>query len=162
MLSRFLEEYVVSSWSRRCLHSLLLRPWTWLPMRLSTNTSTTTPNCPRQEKRTSQSGMPTRSTRALAATGLWASSAMVPGKTVMLPADMDALPEKELTRLPYASTVTARDTEGNEKPVMHARGHDMHITCLLAAAETLAKLRAEWTRTLIVLFQPDEERENGA
>ncbi|KAI2845599.1 hypothetical protein CBS11350_4123 [Aspergillus niger] len=52
--------------------------------------------------------------------------------------------------------------KGNDRPVMHACGHDMHITCLLAAAETLVKLRDAWSGTLIVLFQPDEERGGGA
>ncbi|KAI2971959.1 hypothetical protein CBS147324_4755 [Aspergillus niger] len=85
-----------------------------------------------------------------------------PHQTVLLRADMDALPVKELTNLPYASTITMRDTEGNDRPVMHACGHDMHITCLLAAAETLVKLRDAWSGTLIVLFQPDEERGGGA
>ena len=80
------------------------------------------------------------------------------GSTVLLRADMDALPVKELTGLPYASSVTMPDAEGNEKPVMHACGHDMHITCLLAAAETLVKMRDAWSGTLIILFQPDEER----
>lgn len=84
------------------------------------------------------------------------------GKTVLLRADMDALPVKELTGLPYASSRTMCDADGNEKPVMHACGHDMHITCLLAAAETLAKMRDAWSGTLIVLFQPDEERGGGA
>ncbi|OOF99375.1 hypothetical protein ASPCADRAFT_203140 [Aspergillus carbonarius ITEM 5010] len=84
------------------------------------------------------------------------------GNTVLLRADMDALPVKELIGLPYASTVTMRDSEGIDKPVMHACGHDMHITCLLAAAETLVKIRDVWSGTLIVLFQPDEERGGGA
>ncbi|EAW10020.1 M20 family metallopeptidase [Aspergillus clavatus NRRL 1] len=85
-----------------------------------------------------------------------------PGKTVLLRADMDALPVKELTGLPYASTVTMRDGDGIEKPVMHACGHDMHITCLLAAAETMATIQHAWSGTLIVLFQPNEERGGGA
>lgn len=85
-----------------------------------------------------------------------------PGKTVLLRADMDALPVKELTGLPYASSVTMRDADGIEKPVMHACGHDMHMTCLLAAAETLVKLQDAWSGTLIALFQPDEERGGGA
>ncbi|KAL1845517.1 hypothetical protein Plec18167_008572 [Paecilomyces lecythidis] len=85
-----------------------------------------------------------------------------PGKTILLRADMDALPVKELTGLPYESSVTMRDAEGIEKPVMHACGHDMHMTCLLAAAETLANIRHAWSGTLIVLFQPDEERGGGA
>lgn len=85
-----------------------------------------------------------------------------PGSTVLLRADMDALPVKELTGLPYASTVTARDANGLETPVMHACGHDMHMTCLLAAAETLVRMHQSWSGTLIVLFQPDEERGGGA
>ncbi|RLL93597.1 hypothetical protein CFD26_100919 [Aspergillus turcosus] len=85
-----------------------------------------------------------------------------PGKTVLLRADMDALPVKELTGLPYASSVTMRDADGVEKPVMHACGHDMHMTCLLAAAETLANMQHAWSGTLIVLFQPNEERGGGA
>jgi amidohydrolase len=85
-----------------------------------------------------------------------------PGATILLRADMDALPVQELTGLPYASSVTMRDADGIEKPVMHACGHDMHMTCLLAAAETLAKMQHVWSGTLIVLFQPNEERGGGA
>ncbi|PYH48569.1 M20 family metallopeptidase [Aspergillus saccharolyticus JOP 1030-1] len=85
-----------------------------------------------------------------------------PGKTVLLRADMDALPVREVTGLAYASTVTMHDASGVEKPAMHACGHDMHITCLLAAAERLVRVRSEWSGTLIVVFQPDEERGEGA
>ncbi|KAJ5302212.1 hypothetical protein PENANT_c008G05559 [Penicillium antarcticum] len=85
-----------------------------------------------------------------------------PGKTILLRADMDALPIKELTGLPYASSVTMRDGDGIIKPVMHACGHDMHITCLLATAETLARTQDSWSGTLVVLFQPNEERGGGA
>ncbi|KAL2840617.1 hypothetical protein BJX68DRAFT_185380 [Aspergillus pseudodeflectus] len=85
-----------------------------------------------------------------------------PGRTILLRADMDALPVQELTGLPYASTVRMRDADGVEKPVMHACGHDMHMTCLLAAAETLVRTRDSWSGTLIVLFQPNEERGAGA
>lgn len=86
-----------------------------------------------------------------------------PGPTVLLRADMDALPVLELTGLPYASKVTMKDVaDGIEKPVMHACGHDMHITCLLAAAEHLASIKHAWSGTLIVLFQPNEERAAGA
>ncbi|KAL2822419.1 hypothetical protein BJX63DRAFT_417529 [Aspergillus granulosus] len=84
------------------------------------------------------------------------------GKTVLLRADMDALPVKELTGLPYASSVSMRDADGSEKPVMHACGHDMHMTCLLAAAEILVKTQDAWSGTLVVLFQPNEERGAGA
>ena len=86
-----------------------------------------------------------------------------PGPTVLLRADMDGLPILELTGLPYASNVTMKDiADGVEKPVMHACGHDMHITCLLAAAEHLAHIKYAWSGTLIVLFQPNEERAAGA
>jgi amidohydrolase len=85
-----------------------------------------------------------------------------PGKTIMLRADMDALPILEKTSLPYSSTITAQGADGLPTPVMHACGHDMHMTCLLAAAEILVSLRESWTGTLIVLFQPAEERGSGA
>ncbi|CAL8576168.1 hypothetical protein XPA_002060 [Xanthoria parietina] len=84
------------------------------------------------------------------------------GKTVLLRADMDALPVKEDTGLDYASKVTMRDRDDIVKPVMHACGHDFHVTSLLAAAERLAKMKDSWSGTLIVLFQPNEERAGGA
>ena len=85
------------------------------------------------------------------------------GKTVLLRADTDALPVKELTGLDYASEVRETDVEdGVEKPVMHACGHDMHITSMLAAAKTLHVAREQWKGTLIILFQPNEERGAGA
>jgi amidohydrolase len=85
------------------------------------------------------------------------------GKTVLLRADMDALPLEEKTGLEYASDKRMIDiTDNVEKPVMHACGHDMHITSLLAAAELLHTCRASWKGTLILLFQPNEERGAGA
>lgn len=60
------------------------------------------------------------------------------GPTVLLRADMDALPVRATTGLPYASTVTAADGDGNDVPVAHACGHDAHVTCLLGAAQLLA------------------------
>jgi len=75
---------------------------------------------------------------------------------------MDALPVLEKTSLDYSSTVVAPGADGSPTPVMHACGHDAHMTCLLAAAETLVKLRESWSGTLIVLFQPSEERGSGA
>lgn len=89
------------------------------------------------------------------------------GPTVLLRADMDALPVFERTGLPYASTRRMRDVlDGVDKPVMHACGHDMHITCLLGAARTLASALREdagaWTGTLVLVFQPAEERGTGA
>ncbi|OQV08738.1 Peptidase dimerization domain-containing protein [Cladophialophora immunda] len=71
-----------------------------------------------------------------------------PGKTILLRADIDALPVQEKTGLPYASTKTMRDTDGLVKPVMHACGHDFHITSLLAAAETLIAARSTWSGTI--------------
>ncbi|MFF2327888.1 MULTISPECIES: amidohydrolase [unclassified Streptomyces] len=79
------------------------------------------------------------------------------GPVVLLRADMDALPVKEETGLPYASTRTGVDAEGNEVPVMHACGHDMHVTCLLGAAELLAANRHAWSGTVVAVFQPAEE-----
>ena len=85
-----------------------------------------------------------------------------PGKAVLLRADMDALPVLERTGLPYASKVTMEDNDGVVKPVMHACGHDIHVVCLLAAAELLASVRDSWKGTLILIFQPAEERGCGA
>lgn len=85
------------------------------------------------------------------------------GKTVLLRADIDALPVEELTGLEYASKKREVDVEdGIEKPVMHACGHDMHVACMLAAATTLHSCQESWKGTLIVLFQPNEERAGGA
>jgi hippurate hydrolase len=75
---------------------------------------------------------------------------------------MDALPVRETTGLPYASTVTATDADGHEVPVMHACGHDVHVTCLLGAAQLLAGSPHSWHGTLIALFQPAEETGDGA
>src|SRR4051794_27943567 len=69
------------------------------------------------------------------------------GPTVMLRADVDALPVEEMTGLPYASTVTAKDREGKTVPVMHACGHDMHVTCLAGAIALLAEARETWRGT---------------
>lgn len=84
------------------------------------------------------------------------------GQTVLARADMDALPIKENTGLPYASTVTAVDNAGETVNVAHACGHDAHVTCLLGAAELLAKRQASWGGTFIALFQPAEEVAGGA
>ena len=84
------------------------------------------------------------------------------GQTVLARADMDALPVKENTGLPYASTLTAADTDGQTVNVAHACGHDAHVTCLLGAAELLAKGRGSWGGTFIALFQPAEEVAGGA
>jgi hippurate hydrolase len=84
------------------------------------------------------------------------------GPTVLLRADMDALPVREQTGLEWASTKTITDEAGNTVPLMHACGHDIHITCLLGAVESLAGSREDWSGTLVALFQPAEEHGGGA
>src|SRR5215211_3274644 len=84
------------------------------------------------------------------------------GRTVLARADMDALPVKENTGLPYASTRTATDEAGETVSVAQACGHDAHVTCLLGAAELLAGARGSWGGTFIALFQPAEEVAGGA
>jgi amidohydrolase len=84
------------------------------------------------------------------------------GPVVLLRADMDALPVHEATGLPYASEVTVTDADGHEVPVMHACGHDVHVTCLAGAAQLLADGSAHWSGTLVLLFQPAEETGDGA
>jgi amidohydrolase len=84
------------------------------------------------------------------------------GPTIMLRADMDALPVKEATGLPYASSLTATDSEGNTVPVMHACGHDMHVTWLIGATTLFAQNRGAWRGTLMPVFQPAEETAQGA
>src|SRR5579864_8505658 len=84
------------------------------------------------------------------------------GPTVLLRADMDALPVREDTGAEYASTVTAPDGDGREVPVAHACGHDVHVSCLLGAGKLLADHRGQWNGTLVTLFQPAEETGDGA
>jgi amidohydrolase len=84
------------------------------------------------------------------------------GPTVMLRADMDALPVREATGLPYASSETATDPAGNEVPVMHACGHDMHVTWLAGVTTLLARARDAWHGTVLAVFQPAEETAQGA
>ncbi len=84
------------------------------------------------------------------------------GPTVLLRADMDALPVREETGLDYASEDCGVDPDGDEVPVMHACGHDVHVTCLLGAAERLLAERAQWSGTVVFLFQPAEELGAGA
>src|SRR5690349_2334510 len=84
------------------------------------------------------------------------------GPTVMLRADMDALPIEEATGLPYASRVKAKDRDGKTVPVGHMCGHDMHVAWLVGATAMLAQAREEWHGTLIAVFQPGEETAEGA
>ena len=84
------------------------------------------------------------------------------GPTVLLRADMDALPIAEATALDYASRATAADAQGREVPVMHGCGHDVHVACLLGAVRLLAGANSAWSGTLVALFQPAEETADGA
>jgi amidohydrolase len=85
-----------------------------------------------------------------------------PGPTVMVRADMDALPITEKTGLPYASKVRTRDKDGNDVGVMHACGHDLHMTCWVGTARTLIGMKDRWQGTLVFIGQPAEEVGGGA
>lgn len=84
------------------------------------------------------------------------------GKIIMFRTDMDALPVLEKTGLPYASTVKMIHETGSEVPVMHACGHDMHMTVFLATANALVKLKNAWKGTLVFIAQQAEEGSRGA
>jgi hippurate hydrolase len=83
------------------------------------------------------------------------------GPRILLRADMDALPVREASGLPYASTATAT-LNGTETPVMHACGHDVHVACLAGAVDLLAGACTDWSGTVVALFQPAEEDATGA
>lgn len=85
-----------------------------------------------------------------------------PGKTVMIRADMDGLPVKEQTGVPYASTVMRPNAAGEMQPAMHACGHDIHMTSLLGTAQELMNRQDEWSGTLVLILQPAEEIVKGA
>ncbi|MFD8204672.1 amidohydrolase [Streptomyces sp. NPDC059701] len=101
-------------------------------------------------------------TAGIGGTGVTGVLARGDGPTVMLRADMDALPVPEATGLPYASTATATDGDGVERPVMHACGHDVYVACMVGFARLMAAATEAWRGTLIVLFQPSEENGDGA
>lgn len=84
------------------------------------------------------------------------------GPTVLVRTDMDALPVTEQTGLPYASKVRVRDKDGKEVGVMHACGHDMHMTCWVGTARVLAAMKDHWQGTLLFVAQPAEEIDTGA
>ena len=84
------------------------------------------------------------------------------GPVIMLRADMDALPVREETGLPYASTITMDDPQGRTVAVMHACGHDLHMTALVGAARVLGSLKDRWNGTLVLIGQPSEEMVSGA
>jgi amidohydrolase len=85
-----------------------------------------------------------------------------PGKTVLVRTDLDALPVTEKTNLPYASKIRTKDEQGNDVGVMHACGHDVHMTAFVGTARLLAKLKNQWSGTVVMIGQPAEERVGGA
>jgi amidohydrolase len=84
------------------------------------------------------------------------------GPTVLVRSDMDALPVVEQTGLPFASKVTTKDDAGNDVGVMHACGHDLHMTCLVGTAQWLTAHKDRWQGTVLLIGQPAEERLGGA
>ncbi|MCW8834088.1 MAG: amidohydrolase [Colwellia sp.] len=101
-------------------------------------------------------------TEGIAKTGLVAVYKNGHGPTVMLRADTDALPVLEKTGLSYASTATMKNESGKSVPVMHACGHDMHMTVLLGTARQMLKYKDQWQGTLMLIAQPGEEIGYGA
>ena len=101
-------------------------------------------------------------TEGVGGTGVVAMMENGPGPLVMMRADMDGLPVPEKSGLPNASKATQIDWDGNEVPVMHACGHDVHITSLVGTARIMAATRDTWTGTLMLISQPAEERVGGA
>jgi amidohydrolase len=95
-------------------------------------------------------------------TGVVAVMKNGPGPVLLIRADMDALPVKEQTGLPFASTATGKLPDGTVTPVMHACGHDTHVTTWLATARRLSAMKGQWSGTLVMILQPGEERVIGA
>lgn len=85
-----------------------------------------------------------------------------PGPVIMLRTDMDALPVEEKTGVPYASHVRAKDITGDDVPVMHACGHDIHMASWVGTAKIMSATRDRWSGTLMLIGQPAEERVVGA
>ncbi|MEW6735685.1 MAG: amidohydrolase [Acidobacteriota bacterium] len=84
------------------------------------------------------------------------------GPTVLIRTDLDGLPVEEKTGLPYASKARTKNENGEDVGVMHACGHDIHMTSLLGTAKMLTQLKDQWHGTLVVVGQPAEERGTGA
>lgn len=100
--------------------------------------------------------------RGIGGTGLIALMENGPGPTVMFRADMDGLPVQEKSGLPYASKAKQIDGDGNEVYVMHACGHDVHVTSLVGTGRLMAERKDLWSGTLMLLGQPAEEIVAGA
>jgi amidohydrolase len=84
------------------------------------------------------------------------------GPTLLVRTDLDALPVTEKTSLPYASSVRSKNPAGQDVGVMHACGHDIHITTMIGVARNMAALKAQWHGTLMLIGQPSEETIDGA
>ena len=84
------------------------------------------------------------------------------GPTLLVRTDLDALPVTEDTKLPYASKVRAKNPAGQDVGVMHACGHDIHITTMIGVARNMAALKSQWHGTLMLIGQPSEETIDGA
>ena len=95
-------------------------------------------------------------------TGVVAVMRNGPGPVLLIRADMDALPVKEQTGLPFASQVTGKLPDGTVTPVMHACGHDTHVTTWLETARLLSERKDQWSGTLVMILQPGEEMGLGA
>lgn len=101
-------------------------------------------------------------TEKVGVTGVVAVLANGPGPVVLIRADMDGLPVVEQTGLPFASKAKGASATGVETGVMHACGHDTHMTAWLATAKRLVAMKGEWSGTLIMILQPGEETSEGA
>ena len=101
-------------------------------------------------------------TESVGKTGVVAVLKNGDGPTIMLRADSDGLPVKEDTGLPYQSRAKQIDPQGNEQYVMHACGHDVHITSLVGTAKAMMDRRDQWSGTLVLIVQPAEEIISGA
>lgn len=101
-------------------------------------------------------------TEGVGRTGIVAVLENGPGPTVMIRADMDALPVVEQTGLPFASTQRGIPPSGGETGIMHACGHDTHMTAWIATARQMAARKDEWSGTLVMIGQPAEETGEGA
>ncbi|WP_370032726.1 amidohydrolase [Qipengyuania mesophila] len=101
-------------------------------------------------------------TEGVGGTGVVGMARNGEGPLILLRADMDGLPLPEKTGLDYASTVTQTGQDGQEYPVMHACGHDVHITSMVGTARRLMAMKDQWAGTLMFVVQPAEERVGGA
>jgi hippurate hydrolase len=101
-------------------------------------------------------------TTGVGRTGVVAVMKNGPGPVLLMRADMDALPVAEQTGLPFASKVKATSVSGTESGVMHACGHDTHMTGWLGTARRLAAMKSQWSGTLVMILQPAEETGEGA